>query len=204
MTPHAYIGVFDRQAGSADPEAQDYHPGAGGPVFPADHVTATIAPGWYSAKRPDGLMLLAGEVNDMAGRGLFAVSGPLDSLEVFAAGGDEVMPAAEAFRRWTAESAVRTWLQYWPVWCFDGADDRGDGLVSSTLAVRWMMNPGQGLPDIIATPLPWNLDADGVHLGPGTPVGRVKEVTVLHGLRFPITPAGMRMHELVANEADRG
>lgn len=134
MFEHAYVAIRDIRAGQrTDPDAPDYHRGAGGPAVPWP-VSIQARTGWVTIKHPSA-PLATYRVNSIGGRGLFALFGPLSILETIAAGNNEVMPGCEFLRR--ARAARRRALDGDP-------SESGDALL--ILAVRawrtWVVDDG--------------------------------------------------------------
>jgi len=214
---HAYLAVRDIQVGQAtDPDAPDFHRGAGGPVVPPSWVsTRHGSSGWFTVVVPDGSRLAVYVANAVGPRILALVVGDQDKLEAIAAGNDEVMPGREAWRRGydhgggpidsgtvlggAQEATARQMLRAWRWWRCDVIEDDGAPKLG---VVRRLSASGVLLPNLNSAALPWDLDASGAEVPAGSAVRRV---TRLVRPAFHTSLAGHSgMRATVEDEPDRG
>jgi hypothetical protein len=120
---------------------------------------------WYECRSGNGQTLVeAYQANVVGAEALFALFGPLATLDAFAASESRCMPAREAWNR-RAEASVRAWLRYWRCWRFDGYVRENDTLSGAQVAVsgvvRTLTRVGQRVPDPTVTAYPWLFAPNG-------------------------------------------
>lgn len=143
----------------------NWDPGAGGPSVPSGWSSARQGDtNWYQLREPSNERILCYVANRALGRVLCACFGSESALAVVESGADLALPAREAWRR-RNESAIKTYLRYWPTLGCDGferiPDGEGQDQVLAFSGVRRVLDEGGQLPDWQVSTLPWNLAPDG-------------------------------------------